>query len=340
MDEAHRGYTADREMTEEELLFRDQKDYISQYRRVIDYFDVACLGLTATPALHTTEIFGMPIFKYSYSQAVLDGYLVDHKPPYLFKTELAEAGITFEKDEEVQVYDPEKGEVQLERMEDSLHFDVDQFNKKVITEPFNRMVLRKLTEYIDPAGNEKTLVFAATDQHVNMVVRLLKGAYKENGDEIEDGAIIKITGSIFKPLDAIKKFKNERLPNIEVTVDLLTTGIDVPAVTNLVFLRRVQSRILYDQMLGRATRLCPEIRKTHFNIFDAVGIYDKLQNYTEMKPVVKRQNYKIIDLVNSLTNAASEEEEAFIREQLAAKIQQRKQRLDEKGKQNSLTEKV
>ena len=61
VDEAHRGYTSDREMSEEELLFRDQNDYISQYRRVIDYFDAACLGLTATPALHTTEIFGMPI---------------------------------------------------------------------------------------------------------------------------------------------------------------------------------------------------------------------------------------------------------------------------------------
>ena len=51
-----------------------------------------------------------------------------------------------------------------------------------------------------------------------------------------------------------------------VTVDLLTTGIDVPSITNLVFLRRVQSRILYDQMLGRATRLCPDIGK-HILIF-------------------------------------------------------------------------
>ncbi|MEK3940072.1 DEAD/DEAH box helicase family protein [Bacillus sp. FSL R5-0431] len=59
VDEAHRGYTSDKEMSEEELEFRDQNDYFSQYRRVIDYFDAACLGLTATPALHTTEILGM-----------------------------------------------------------------------------------------------------------------------------------------------------------------------------------------------------------------------------------------------------------------------------------------
>ncbi len=331
VDEAHRGYTSDREMTEEELEFRDQNDYISQYRRVIDYFDAACLGLTATPALHTTDIFGMPIFKYSYSEAVLDGYLVSHEPPYLFKTELSQVGITFEKDEEVEVYDVDKGEIQLEKVEDTVHFEVEQFNKKVITEPFNRAVLNKLVDYIDPAGKEKTLIFAATDQHADLVVRLLKEAFKERGDDIEDDAIMKITGYIYKPLDAIKRFKNERLPNVVVTVDLLTTGIDVPPITNLVFLRRIQSRILYDQMLGRATRLCPEIGKTHFNIYDAVGIYDKLQHYTEMKPVVKKQNYRIGELYNSLINATTDEEASFYRDQLVAKIQRRKQRFDEEG---------
>ncbi|EIT84149.1 type I restriction enzyme EcoKI subunit R [Fictibacillus macauensis ZFHKF-1] len=333
VDEAHRGYTSDREMSEEELAFRDQDDYISQYRRVIDYFDAACLGLTATPALHTTDIFGMPIYKYSYSEAVLEGFLVDHEPPYLFKTELSQVGITFEKDEEVEVYDVSEGEVILEKMEDTLHFDVEQFNKRVITTPFNKVVLDKLVDYIDPTSREKTLIFAATDQHADLIVRLLKEAFKERGDEVEDDAIMKITGYIYKPLEAIKRLKNERLPNVVVTVDLLTTGIDVPAITNLVFLRRIQSRILYDQMLGRATRLCPEIGKTHFNIYDAVGIYDKLKKYTEMKPVVKQQSYTITDLYHSLAQSSTEEESTYFREQLVAKIQRRKQKLNEEGKQ-------
>lgn len=333
VDEVHRGYTSDREMTEEEILFRDQNEYISQYRRVIDYFDAACLGLTATPALHTTDIFGSPIYKYSYHEAVLDGYLVDHEPPYLFKTELSQAGITLEKDEEIEVYDVDKGEVELEKLEDTLNFEVEQFNKKVITEPFNRVILRKLTDYVDPFSKEKTLIFAATDQHADMVVRLLKEAFQERGDEVEDDAIVKITGSVYQPLSLIKRFKNERLPSIVVTVDLLTTGIDVPAITNIVFLRRVQSRILYDQMLGRATRLCPEVGKTHFNVYDAVGIYEKLQSYTDMKPVVKQQNSSIGELYEGLTNAVTEEEASYYREQLVAKIQRRKQRLTEEGKQ-------
>lgn len=332
VDEAHRGYTGDREMTEEELLFQDQNDYVSQYRRVIDYFDAAVLGLTATPALHTTEIFGMPIFKYSYTEAVLDGYLVDHEPPYLFKTELSTAGIVFDKDEEVEVYDVDQGEVRLEKLEDTVHFEVEQFNCRVITESFNRAILTKLTDYIDPESKEKTLIFAANNQHADLVVRLLKEAFKERGDDVSDDAIVKITGAIYRPNEMIKRFKNERQPNIVVTVDLLTTGIDVPTITNIVFLRRIQSRILYDQMLGRATRLCPDIGKTHFRIYDAVGIYDKLKSYTEMKPVVKQQNYSIKELHESFTQAESDEEAIFYRDQLVAKIQRRKQQLDDEGK--------
>ena len=66
-------------MSDEELLYRDQNDYVSKYRTVIDYFDAFKVALTATPALHTTDIFGKPVFNYSYREAVIDGYLVDYK---------------------------------------------------------------------------------------------------------------------------------------------------------------------------------------------------------------------------------------------------------------------
>ena len=92
-------------------------------------------------------------------------------------------------------------------MEDTVHFEVEQFNRRVITEPFNRAVLTRLAEYIDPTGKEKTLIFARIHQHADLVVRLLKEAFQEFGDEVEDDAIVKITGSIYKPLDAIKRFK-------------------------------------------------------------------------------------------------------------------------------------
>ena len=78
-------------------------------------------------------------------------------------------------------------------------------------------------------------------------------------------AINEIASSGLRPAQQIRNFKNERNPNVAVTVDLLTTGIDVPEIVNVVFLRRVKSRILYEQMMGRATRLCPEIDKENFS---------------------------------------------------------------------------
>ena len=80
VDEAHRGYILDREMTEEEILYDNQDDYMSKYKQVIEYFDAVKVALTATPALHTTEIFGEPVYTYSYREAVIDGWLVDHDP--------------------------------------------------------------------------------------------------------------------------------------------------------------------------------------------------------------------------------------------------------------------
>ena len=78
MDECHRGYLLDRELSDRELRFRDFNDYVSKYRRVIEMFDAVKIGLTATPALHTMQIFGQPLYVYSYREAVVDGYLVDH----------------------------------------------------------------------------------------------------------------------------------------------------------------------------------------------------------------------------------------------------------------------
>jgi type I restriction enzyme, R subunit len=101
VDECHRGYLLDRELSDREFLFRDEDDYISKYRRVLDHFDAVKIGLTATPALHTREIFGAPIFSYSYREAVVDGFLVDHEPPIRIVTKLAQDGIHYSAREQV-----------------------------------------------------------------------------------------------------------------------------------------------------------------------------------------------------------------------------------------------
>lgn len=163
-----------------------------------------------------------------------------------------------------------------------------------------------------------------------MIVDILKKIYSEYG--IDNDAVLKITGSVAggnkkKIAETIKRFKNEKYPNIVVTVDLLTTGIDVPEITKLVFMRRIKSRILFEQMLGRATRLCPEIGKTHFEIYDPVGVYESLAPVNTMKPVVNNVTTTIEDLYNGLETF---EDDAHIQNQLDllfAKIQRKQKNL-------------
>lgn len=332
VDEAHRGYAEDKELSDNEYQFYNQEEYVSQYRRVVDYFDATAIGMTATPALQTTEIFGDPVYTYSYQQAVLDGYLVDHDAPVIIKTKLAKEGIHFKKGTEVDIFDQDEKTINKEKLPDNMNFDVKDFNHRVITRNFNKVVCDELVKkYLDPTDPYlgKTLIFAATDAHADMVVDLLKQAFKEQGRPVDDDAIEKITGSIRHPNQEIKNFKNEENPNIVVTVDLLTTGIDVPRITNIVFLRRVQSRILYEQMLGRATRLCPEIHKEKFTIFDAVGIYDAMNKVTNMKPVVKNPGHNVHYFLSHKNYFETNEDTNQYQVDMAGAVERKIKRLDD-----------
>ena len=306
IDEAHRGYTLDQEMSEGELQVRDQAQYLSTYRRVLDYFDATKIALTATPAKHTSDIFGRPVYTYSYREAVADDWLIDHEPPIRYETLLSKHGIKFAKGEQVSAIDLGTGEIEQSELEDELKFDVESFNRRVINEDFNRVICEQLVEEIDPFSEEKTLIFCATDLHADMVKRLLDAAFKEKyGDEYAEAAVRKITGQSDKIKQLIARYKNERYPSIAITVDLLTTGIDVPAISHIVFMRRVRSRILYEQMIGRATRRCDDIGKTVFKIYDPVDIYQALEAVNTMQPLVKNPNITLEQLVGELDNPAS-----------------------------------
>ena len=336
VDEAHRGYILDKEMAEEESLYRDQDDYRSKYRSVIDYFDAIKIALTATPALQTTEIFGSPVYTYDYRTAVIDGYLVDHDAPHIIKTKLSEEGITFEKGSTVPIYDPVTKQIlNSDQLDDDLKFEVDKFNKEVVTEPFNRTVLTEIAKDIDPNEKGKTLVFAVDDAHADMVTRILQEIYSEQG--VSSEAVMKITGSIEngnqkRINEVIRKFKNDTYPNIVVTVDLLTTGIDVEEIVNLVFLRRIKSRILFEQMLGRATRLCDDIGKTHFEIYDAVGVYNALEPVTNMKPVVVSTKTTFEDIVDGFDSLETEAQKQNQVDILIAKIRRTKSGMSQENK--------
>lgn len=328
VDEAHRGYMLDAELREDDLGFRNLDDYLSAYRRVLDYFDATRIALTATPALHTREIFGPPVFRYGYRQAVIDGYLIDHRPPRRITTALSQTGISFEKGEEVNILDPRTGQIDLFNLQDQVDFEVAEFNKKVYTRPFNRAVAEAIARECPPSDRGKTLLFAARDDHADTLVEEVRAALTEEYGPQPHDLVEKITGSVDRPLDRIKAFKNDPRPKYVVTVDLLTTGIDVPAITNLVFVRRVNSRILYDQMIGRATRRCDEIGKEYFRIFDAVDIYANLQDVTDMRPVVVDPALSFATLIGDLERASGDDDRNFVRDQIVVKLRQRITHID------------
>ncbi len=341
VDEAHRGYILDKEMSEAEALYRDQRDYQSKYRSVVEYFNAVKVALTATPALQTTEIFGKPVFKYTYREAVLEGYLADHNAPHRLTTRLSTEGIHYKQGDTLTVYDPNTGEItNSELLKDELDFDVDDFNTKVIAESFNHAVLEEIARDIDPESPRetgKTLIYAVDDKHADMIVRILKEIYAERG--VDNSAVMKITGSVAngdknRIREAIKRFKNEEYPSIAVTVDLLTTGIDVPAITALVFMRRVKSRILFEQMLGRATRLCPDINKTHFEIYDPVGVYDSLEAVNTMKPVVANPSASFKQLLDGLSEMENDGQVKSQIDQIIARLQRRRRSMDEKAREH------
>lgn len=317
VDEAHRGYTLDREMSEEELLYRDQSDFQSKYKKAIDYFNSVCIGLTATPAKHTTAIFGVPVYNYTYKQAVIDGNLVDFNKPYRINTKLSLEGIHFTKDDIVTVMNKKTGEIKtcrLDELDDEiLDYDVEDFNKNIITDDFTKTVLEYVSKNLDPQNRQKgkTLIYAVNDLHADSIVRLLREIYAK--DNLDNESIMKITGKSFdgnkeKIQQLIKRFKNENYPNIAVTVDLLTTGIDVPEITNLVFMRAIKSRVLFEQMIGRATRKCDKIKKDHFEVYDPIGIFEKLTPISNMRPIVADPKTTLTILLDGLEAMDTEEQ--------------------------------
>src|SRR5699024_12764210 len=98
----------------------------------------------ATPALQTIDIFGKRVYSYSYQQAVLDGWLVDHDAPVIIQTQLSQEGIHFKKGAEVSLFDQDEKTINKEKLPDIMNLDVKDLNKRVITRSFNKAVYDEL----------------------------------------------------------------------------------------------------------------------------------------------------------------------------------------------------
>ncbi len=255
-DECHRGYTSQEE---------------SKWREVLDHFDGIRIGLTATPAAHTIAYFKDTVFRYEYERAVREEYLVDYDAVAI-KSDITINGVFLQEGEEVGLKNTETGQLTFDILEDQREL-APQSNEEEWTAPDrNRKIIREIKKYLLDQEKEtgifpKTLIFADNDlshtSHCDQLVEILRDEFGRG-----DAFVQKITGSasVDRPLQRIREFRNRPEPGIVVTVDMLSTGVDIPKIENIVFMRAVKSRILFEQMVGRGTRLSPG--KSHFTVFD------------------------------------------------------------------------
>ncbi len=270
-DECHRGYTAQE---------------LSVWRDTLDHFDAIKIGLTATPAAHTTTYFRDVVFRYEYERAVREGHLVDYDLVAV-RSEVRMNGTFLKEGELIGRVDTETGSEQMDYLEDERGFDATAIEKEVTVPISNEMILKEIKKYAlaheEKYGRfPKTLIFAANDlphtSHADQLVEKARDIF-ERGDSF----VAKITGRVDRPLQRIREFRNRPQPSIAVTVDLLSTGVDIPDLEYIVFLRQVKSRILFEQMLGRGTRKGEKHKdKSHFTVFDCFdgSLFDYFRNAT------------------------------------------------------------
>jgi len=231
------------------------------YKAVLNHFDAIKIGLTATPSRfidrNTYKLFdcwnekeqrGIPTFVYGIRRGIKEGYLAGYDILRI-DTKVSLEGITYEGED----YNPED----LER-----RINVPARNEQIVK------AYKVEEEKRQPKKHRKAIVFAVTQKHAaqlayyfNQVYPEFKGRYAEV-----------ITSNVPDVDRAIKRFKQEELPYVAVSVGMLDCGFDAPEVENILMVRPTKSPILYQQMRGRGSRLCPKIGKTSFRIYDFVGV--------------------------------------------------------------------
>ncbi len=231
---------------------------------VLEHFTGALqLGLTATPReleeatrpmtdkekrRDTYHYFGEPIYVYSLRQAIEDGYLV----PYLLEERITNVD--------------EDGYTDAE----GRHYTTSNFERDIRMPDRTRAIAEDLWTVFGKYGlrDEKTIVFCVDSTHAAFMAQELR---RLSGDNDYAARIVREGERNSHQLERNFAIVGPSKPRVAVTVDLLTTGYDAPDVKNVVFVRPLRSAILYKQMKGRGTRICEDINKRYFTIFDYSG---------------------------------------------------------------------
>ena len=199
-DECHRGYSSKE---------------LSVWRNTLDHFDAVKIGLTATPAAHTTAYFENIVYRYEYDRAVREGYLVDYDVVSI-NSNVRMNGVFLEEGAQVEAVDTMSGVKQLDLLEDERAFDSSKIEHEITAPDSNRRILEEVKKYADAHQEEtgrfpKTLIFADNDlphtSHADQLVNTARDIFGQG-----DAFVAKITGRVDRPLQRIREFRNRPKP--------------------------------------------------------------------------------------------------------------------------------
>ncbi|WP_263056737.1 type I restriction endonuclease subunit R [Pantoea agglomerans] len=243
-----------------DLIVADEshRSIYQRYKAVFDHFDAIQLGLTATPTDYidhnTFELFdcgdGAPSYYYSYEQAIADQNLVNYRVLDA-QTNFQLKGIQGDT-----LPEPLKQMARDQGVDlDELNFDGSDIEKGIINQGTNDAMVR---EFMDKSRKDvrglphKSIIFAVSHAHSK---RLYEG-FNRLYPELQRQGMAEIIDSHMERADAtLDDFKYRTMPRVAISVDMLDTGVDVPAIQNLVFAKPVFSKVKFWQMIGRGTRL-------------------------------------------------------------------------------------
>jgi type I restriction enzyme R subunit len=290
-----------------DLVFTDEchRSIYGRWGQVLDYFDAFTVGLTATPTPTTLAYFDDNVIaEYTQEQSVWDQVNVDQEL-FRIRTEVGEHGSTIEGGEWVKVRDRLTRATRQEQLGDDYPYTPEKLDRAVVNTSQIRTVVKAfkdlVTTQLFPDRDEvpKTIFFCKHDQHAEDVLKVIREVF-DRGNDFAKKITYKAEGTVD---ENIQEFRNDPKLRIAVTVEQIGTGTDIKPVECLVFMRMVGSRVLFNQMRGRAVRTMDPDEfqqvtpgaaekgqvKEYSVLVDAVGITDEDAVLQDAKPLVEKK---------------------------------------------------
>jgi len=258
----------------------------NRWYEILQYFkDTIHFGMTATPKrtdnINTYKYFGNPVYEYNVDQGIEDGYLANYLVQRIF-TNVDKKGVNF-KEAELQgaeIYIPEEDpEIEIKEI-----YRTPQFEKDISLPDRTRIICQKIAGLLERYGSmDKTIIYCVNIDHAEDVKKELQNHFSYLG---YSNYAVRIVAEDKIDKKELENFRDseKQLPVVATTVDLLTTGVDIPPTRNIIFLKTVSSLVLFNQIIGRGTRIDEASGKMFFRIIDFTGATRLLPDLRKEKP--------------------------------------------------------